>query len=62
MAPSGRIGYIIPAVFGGPQRLKTVDNIKSVPQVGGLVTTAVEGVPHASVQGTKSQVAYKWAD
>ena len=52
-----------PCRLGAPQRFKAGHKISTGTQVGagGYITTAAWGVANASEQGTKSEVAHKWA-
>ena len=62
LAPKRVYWPLHPCRLGGPQRFNAGDKIEKGPQMGGLATSPLQaGVPNAGKQGTKSEVAHKWA-
>ena len=61
---NGRIGFITPAVEGGPQRFNARGKMRRGPQMGVLPTSPLPSrdVPNTSTRGTKSEVAHKWTN
>ena len=61
-AINGRIGYIIPMVWGGGGGFRVWNKIRRGHKVGGLTASPLlsGGVPNTVEQGTKSELADKW--